>query len=894
MGRQNVSLLSFNHGKISPQGLARTDLDRTKLSAEIQTNYIPKVLGPMTIRPGLGFIGSTYQNKKAFHIPFVAATDDTALLELTDMNLRVRISDTIVTRNSVSTAFTNGTFNTDLSSWTDNDQSGAASVWVTGGYMGLTGTSFNSAIRRQTLSVSSPDQNVEHGLRIIVTKGIVHVKIGTTSGGNDLLPDTLLYPGTHSLTFTPTTSTAFVQLNANTKYQSLVDSIAIEASGDMVIPTIWPEASLFSLRYAQSIDVTFVACYGFRPQRVERHGPKAWSVVDYFTQDGPFQVQNVSDISMTVGALSGDTTLTSSQPYFTSANVGSLFSITSVGQTVTSVLNGDGQYTNFIRVIGVGTSRNFTITRSGTWAGTLTVQRSLTDDSSPADTTTTFTTNGSTVFNDALDNEIAYYRVGFDTGKYTSGDATVTLTYSSGSLIGVAKVTSYTNQTTVNISVLTDMGGTSASSTWSEGLWSNRRGFPSAVGFYEGRLWWAGKGTIVGSVSDAFDSFDPAIIGDSGVINRTIGEGPIDRINFLLPIQRLICGGQGNEFSIRSSAFDEIITPSNLNIKAISTQGSENIAAVKVDINGIYVQQGGTRLFEFSYNSDIFDYQVDELTTLVPEELIVGVTKLAVQRKLDTRIHCVLSDGTVGLLVYDKGEEIEAWVDVVSDGAGGVIEDVVILPGTIEDVVYYVVKRTIDSSVVRYLEKWALETECHPAQGSTDLCKIADSFIVYDSTPTTTITGLDSLEGEEVVVWADGKDAGTATVASGQITLAVAASKVVVGLYYKAQFKSTKLAYAAEGGTAINMYKRIPQLGLVLINTHIFGVKYGEDFDNLKAMPRVQGGKDVGVDYIFAAYDDQQFACGGRWDTDSRLCLQSEAPKPATILCTTLTVETNG
>lgn len=894
MGRENTTLQTFNRGKISKQGLARVDLERTRLSAEVQSNYIPKILGPMILRPGLGYLDSTYQNKKAFHIPFIAAIDDTALIELTDMNMRVRINDVIVSRTAVSTAFVNGTFGSDVASWTDADQAGATSQWVTGGYMGLQGTTYNKAIRQQTLTIGASDQNVEHAVRLIVIRGEVQLRIGSTSGDDDYLANVTLLPGTHSLAFTPTGANAFVELASYTSYQSLLDSVAIEASGEMVVPTIWPEANLFSVRFAQSIDVVFCGCYGFRPQRIERHGPRSWSAVDYAPKDGPFRVQNVENTTIAASAITGDITLTASQKIFKTTNVGSLYSVTSIGQTVSGSLTADGQFTGFIKVIGTGSSRTFSITTSGTWTGTLKVQRSFTDTSSPANTTTTITTNTTTNFSDGLDNEIVYYRVGFDTGGYGSGTAVVSVTYASGGLTGVARITAYTSGTSVSASVIKDLGGTSATTNWSESLWSPRRGYPSSTALYEGRLWWAGKGTLVGSVSDGYDSFDPATVGDSGPINRTIGEGPIDKINFILPLQRLLLGGQGSEFSVRSSAFDEIVTPDNFNIKSVSTQGSDDVAAVKMDNSGIFAQQGATRIFELVYNSDLFDYEVQDLTTLVPEQCQGLITKIVIQRKPDTRIHCVLADGTVGMMLYDKNEQVNCWVDIDSPGADGMILDAVILPGVIEDTVYYEVGRTVNGNTVRYVEKWALESECKPANGSTDLCKLADSFIVYNSTPITVVTGLSTLEGEEVVVWADGIDVGLHTVSGGQITLATAASKVVVGLYYMAQFQSAKLAYAAQGGTALGFKKRVPSITFLLIDTHRFGVKFAGDFDHLDDLPGNVNGVDIGDDYIHAEYDHQLEAFNGDWSTDERVCIQSEAPKPATIMAVVITVETNG
>src|SRR3981081_2055142 len=122
MAVQNAVLQGFNRGLVSKLALARTDLKRTALSAEVMTNWMPRVLGSMMLRPGLGFLGDTRSDRKAKMIEFIFSLSDKALVELTDLNMRVWISDALVTRVSVATTVTNGTFAVDLSSWTNNDE----------------------------------------------------------------------------------------------------------------------------------------------------------------------------------------------------------------------------------------------------------------------------------------------------------------------------------------------------------------------------------------------------------------------------------------------------------------------------------------------------------------------------------------------------------------------------------------------------------------------------------------------------------------------------------------------------------------------------------------------------------------------------------------------------
>src|SRR5688572_10670858 len=128
MPKQTSSQLNFNRGLISSLGIARIDLDRTRLSAEVMTNWMPRVLGSMSIRPGREYLGVTRSNAKAKTFPLIFAADDTARLEITSGKLRIWVDDALVTRVAVTAAVTNGAFTSNIASWTDNNEAGAAST----------------------------------------------------------------------------------------------------------------------------------------------------------------------------------------------------------------------------------------------------------------------------------------------------------------------------------------------------------------------------------------------------------------------------------------------------------------------------------------------------------------------------------------------------------------------------------------------------------------------------------------------------------------------------------------------------------------------------------------------------------------------------------------------
>jgi hypothetical protein len=902
--RQIQSLFSLNRGVVDKQALARLDVKRVAMAAEMQTNWLPKALGPMILRPGRKYLGTTLSNAAARFLKFIFATTDTALLEMTDSAMRVWINDVLLTRPAVTTVINNPTFATGpLVNWTNLDEAGATSSYVAPNLQ-LVGSGTARAIREQQVSVAGANIGVEHGIRIVIARGPVTLRIGSTSGDDDYLRETTLYEGTHSISVVPTTD-MFIRFFSLLARKTWVTSCTIEAAGVVSVPTPWTAADLSNVRIDQSADVVFAACANKQQRRIERRGThpnaRSWSVVKYAANDGPFRIQNITPTTIAASGLTGNITLTASVALFKPLHVGALFSLTSVGQTVSVAAAASATSTNSIRVTGVTVARTINITVAGDASGSLvTLERSFDNLTWGAVGGTNFwTANVATTYTDGLDNQIAYYRLTLTT-RVAPDTVTMTLSYAAGSIRGIVRITDYTSFTSVGAEVLTSLGGTVATSVWQEGQWSDLRGWPTSGKIHEGRLWWFGQNGVWGSISDAFDAFDETVVGNGGAINRTIGSGPVDTIAWGLSLKGLAIGAQGAEFLVRASSLDEILTPTSFNVKTSSTQGSGNVDAVKIDQSGCFVNRSGVKVFDLSFDVRAYDFASTNMTELCPEIALAGIVRMDAQRLPDTRLHCVLADGTVAMAVMNKAEDILAWVPIT---ASGLIEDVVTLPaanGTLDDQVYYVVRYTTSTgATVRYLEKWAQELDC---RGDKAYCYLADAYVAYSGVATATITGLSHLEGRQVVVWADGQDVGTNdsavpwtqryTVAGGQITLATAASNVVVGLGYTAQFKSVKIGAITAEGSPLSQQKKVGHLGIVANYLHPKGVRFGADFDHLDDMPAMEDGTSVGT-AVRTTYDENLIPFPGKWDTDLRVCIQGQAPRPATVLGITPDISAN-
>lgn len=897
MVQMNGLLYAFNRGIISPFALSRTDLKVQALSAQIQTNWMPRSLGSMMLRPGTAWIDSTNSNNKAAHVPFMKSISDTAIIELTNQLMRVRVNEQIISRVSVATAVNNGTFAGSITGWTNSDEAGATSqfsaapfVGYPNNYMSLKGNGSGSrAIESQSVTVAGGDIGKEHALRVVVAKGYVTFRIGTSLGDDSYVNAIVLPPGTYSLAFTPT-GNFVIEVTANTPYASLISSMTVEAAGAMTITAPWLLADLPLVRFDQSEDIVYLSCDGYQQYKIERIGnPRSWSIVQYLSDDGPFQVINTDQsISLSPSALTGDITITSSIPFFKQGHVGALFRIASVGQNIGASIGGANQFSNPIEVTGVGTSRQLTVILSGTFGATWSLQRSVGDTNSWT-TISTGTTGGDISFNDGFDNQIMYYRVGIELGNYTSGSLIVSMSFPAGGITGIARVTGYSGNTTVQAQVLVAFGSTGGATTWSQGKWSPLNGYPTAVNLYEGRLWWFGNDSTDGSVTDAYSSYDDTVIGNSAPISKNIGSGPVENICWGLGVQRLLLGGEMREFSIRSSYLDEPLTSTDFNIKSSSTRGSAKIAPVQIDTNAIFAQRGdvttmnnmiGQRLIQMSYQGNYgqVDYSSTDLTVLCPELVAIGIVKIAVQRKIDTRIHVLLADGTVAICIYDPVENLKAFVLFTTTGN---VEDIFVMPGGVEDKVYYVINRTINGSTVRYLERWALESECI---GGTLNKNIDSHVIIANGSPSTAISA-PSLAGKTCVFWADGLDQGLITLNSSGVGVSpVAYTNGIIGIGYTAPFQSAKLAFAEQRGTALNQTKSIDHIGVVLANTHSQGLQYGSDFSNLDPLPLIKDGTTYPVGTIWGSFDEEVFEFNGKWDTDSRLCLQAASPRPCNIL----------
>jgi hypothetical protein len=95
--RANAPLYSLNAGEVSKTALARVDVAKLRMAAACQVNWLPYVVGPMAMRPGLYYVGEVLGDAPTRLVRFIFSKLDTISMYLISLMNLIYFS---VTHNS--------------------------------------------------------------------------------------------------------------------------------------------------------------------------------------------------------------------------------------------------------------------------------------------------------------------------------------------------------------------------------------------------------------------------------------------------------------------------------------------------------------------------------------------------------------------------------------------------------------------------------------------------------------------------------------------------------------------------------------------------------------------------------------------------------------------------
>lgn len=436
---------------------------------------------------------------------------------------------------------------------------------------------------------------------------------------------------------------------------------------------------------------------------------------------------------------------------------------------------------------------------------------------------------------------------------------------------GYLNVASVQDATNCSGNVVVNLSTSTASAEWGRSSWNVDNGFPACVMFFEERLAFAATQaqpqTAWLSVSGDYQNFNEkvgATIADTDACTYTISSDQVNAIKWLAATTKLVVGTTGAEF-LCSGNNDDGVTPSNVKIRESTSYGSADIMPVKIGNAVMFLQRAGKKIREFAYNFQNDAYAANELTVLA-EHLTRNntIVDMAFQKLPNQVLWCVRNDGALIALTYLKEHEVVGWSrhELGGDGAA---ESIAVIPGTDEDEVWLVVRRTINGSVVRYIER------LKQFWNGTD---IADAFYVdcgmtYAGANVTTVGGLSHLEGCAVAIHADGVTLTASTVSGGELVLGTSAAKVHVGLAMTTDIKTLRCGPVEVQGKI----KRISKVVVRFFETcgNILLGSSATDADT----------KDLGDSLIT---DDALHVMPTGYDTDGQIFIRKSDTQPMTVL----------
>ncbi len=666
-------------------------------------------------------------------------------------------------------------------------------------------------------------------------------------------------------------------------------------------------ADLFNLKYEQSADVLYITHPDYETRKLSRLANALWIIPVTGIESGPFRTQN-SDVAdfISSSGTTGSVTLTATghSPFVQGSvsghepsgandtdksNTGALFKLVHPLDTLSfsDTLEDDigASSTEGVSWMACGTlykGATWSWVTDGTWLGQVAVQRNYTIGAAFADagweTVLPFdgvTTARNVTESGSEDDGDADYRVAFLDD--TSGTVISYFTTDQTEVIGIVEITSVTSSTVAIGTVVKTIGSTDATYKWSEGSWSNFRGWPQTSSFFEDRLMFGGNtaqpDTIWGSVTSQYDDMT-AGADDSDAVIFTLSSRQVNVIEWMVGKDKLLIGTSGAEWTIAGGT-DEPLTPSNVIAKQHSTYGSANLQANLANESVLFFQRGAEKMRELAYNWELDSYVAPDMTILANAVTNTGITDTAFQRTPNSILWTTRTDGEMPIFSYERAENITAWSRMITQTnlAGTLtdsdIESVAVINGSPEDEVWVIVERTIGGSTVRYVEQF----QPRDFGDSTDAFFV-DAGVTYDSTASSTMTGLDHLNGQTVHVLADGVEFDTEVVAGGAITLSLdnvttTASTVQMGLVYEVQLRTMPLSFV--GGQTIQ--GKIKKISEVISRWHKSGdFSIGKNIDNLQVYSITNQTSDI---------DKKTFSPG--WDRNGFVFVYQKSPEPFTL-----------
>jgi len=634
------------------------------------------------------------------------------------------------------------------------------------------------------------------------------------------------------------------------------------------IASPFTESQLYEIAFTQSADVMYLVHEDVAPRKLSRTGHTSWTMTEVDFKRGPYLDQNTTGTTMTPSGTSGSVTITASSSTFVATDVGRLIKFNS----------GHAKITNFSSATQVTatTTDNFSGTGGTTdWSlGTFTSTKGFPKSVSFFEQRLIFA--GTTTFPQTIfASESGLYEE-FDVGSSNAADAFIYTIAANkvnvirwlapardlivGTVGGEFKVGRPTGEPlkpdNVQITQQTTYGGytTQPIQIGNAVLFVQRqqKKIREFAYRFESDAYLApdmtllaehitGKGIVDVDYAQEPDSIYWAVRKDGALLGMTY-----QREEDVIAWHRHIIGGSFTlTFNGASNVTDSTTDSNNNGFVNISGHGLSTGDKVTYSAGGGTKIQGlvdGKEYFVFVKDANNFEF--------------ASTYEQAIDRTI-----IQIADG-VGANHSVKAQAQVKSVSTISEAS--------------ENQTYIVVRRRINGNIVQYVEYL------------DDLLRIDSGLAGTVNGSSSSITGLDHLEGEEVQILIGDAVYPNQTVTNGAISVNLTATSgfksIEIGLAYISKIKTMRIEAGSQAGTAQARKKRYNEVVVRLHKT--IGIKINGD-----QLPFRTSSTPMGQNIPEFTGDKRVTNLG--WDRDGQIEILQEQPLPMTVLGITGTLVTS-
>ncbi|MFW2152816.1 carbohydrate-binding protein [Acinetobacter gyllenbergii] len=233
---------------------------------------------------------------------------------------------------------------------------------------------------------------------------------------------------------------------------------------------------------------------------------------------------------------------------------------------------------------------------------------------------------------------------------------------------GIVRITAFVDQSRVNGEILvkleSDVKAIERSWTIKSAAFNATDGYPKCCTYFKQRLvlantkkapnkiWFSAVGGNANFLETTEDGDAFSVVSASGLSNSIL---------FLEAQRGVVCLTSGGEYMVDS---DGVLSPTTVNINEHTAYGAyPKTRPCRVGNELLFIQRGGERLRALSYRYEVDGLVSPEISALASHigENNQGINEICYQQEPESLVWCVLGNGKVATITFNRDQEVIAW-----------------------------------------------------------------------------------------------------------------------------------------------------------------------------------------------------------------------------------------